>query len=87
MQVQPDNRPDLGGDASFLPVQGVDAELIIEPVEEGAAVGVGPDTQLAEFEAVDGCSVVHRVERVHGKVESLLHPGRHAIGPFGSSVE
>lgn len=87
MQVQPDNRPDLGADASVLPVKGVDAELVIDSVKECVVVSVGPDKQLADFKAVDGCGVVHPINRVHGKIESLLHPGRHAVGPFGSSVE
>ena len=58
MQVHPDDRPDLGGNVSGLPILMVDAELKVGGVEELVVVGVGPDEELADLEAVERAAVV-----------------------------
>ena len=43
MQVQPYDRPDLGGNGAGLPIGLVDAELKIESVEEFVVMSMRPD--------------------------------------------
>src|SRR6185312_4730976 len=61
MQMQPDDRPDLGGNRSRLPIAPVDAELKVGSVEKFVVVCVGPYKQLANLEAVERRAVVRGV--------------------------
>ena len=58
MKMHADNRPKLGGDTFWFPVESVNAELEIQAVKELVVSSVRTDKEFTDLEAVYGCAVV-----------------------------
>src|SRR5579863_337741 len=87
MQMDTDDRPDLGGDAPGFPVVVVDAELEVDAVKEEVILGVGAHEQFSQLEAVDGGAAPAGDGSGHRQVEPLLKPVGDTVGPLERGVE
>ena len=81
-----DDRPDLRGDATLIPVPGVVAEFEIHAVEKLAIVRIRNREQQPDLAPVNRASESFG-DAVERQVEPGFEPTRHTIGPLGHSVE